>query len=406
VISQEPKKLEPVLYLTHRVPYPPDKGDRIRNYHLLRQLAARGRVWLGSIADEPVPPETVAVLRGLCEQVAIVPIGRLGRWTRAGVSLLCGRSLSEGLFSQSRLRSTIRAWAAQTRFSAAVASASSLAPYLRRDGLENANSVVDLVDVDSQKWLDYASASKPPRRWLYRLEAARVRKLEAQLPRWVRAISVVSRAEADIYDSFAGSGSATVATNGVDLAYFHPTDQPLETACAFVGAMDYLPNVDGVLWFAREVWPAIRARFPSAEFRIVGRKPASAVQALSSVPGVVVTGSVPDVRPYVRTASVVVAPLRLGRGVQNKVLEALAMGKAVVASPSALAGLRTENGRHLLKASTAPEWIEAVSDLLNNASRCCELGSAGRQYVEENHHWEECLEPLIQKIFNPAVSSK
>jgi sugar transferase (PEP-CTERM/EpsH1 system associated) len=406
VISQEPKKPEPVLYLTHRVPYPPDKGDRIRNYHLLRQLATRGRVWLGSIADEPVPPETVEVLRGLCERVAIVPIGRMGRWIRAGVSFLSGRSLSEGLFSQSQLRNTIREWAAQTRFTAAVASASSLAPYLQRDGLESANTIIDLVDVDSQKWFDYASASKPPRSWVYRLEAARVRKLEARLPRSVRAISVVSRAEADIYDSLAGSGSATVATNGVDLEYFHPTDQPLETACAFVGAMDYVPNVDGVLWFAREVWPAIRARFPQAEFRIVGRKPASAVQALSSVPGIFVTGSVPDVRPYVSTTSVVVAPLRLGRGVQNKVLEALAMGKAVVASPSALAALQTESGRHLLKASTAPEWIDALSDLLENAARCRELGSAGRRYAEQNHHWEKCLEPLLQKIFNPAVNSK
>lgn len=401
----EASSLEPILYLTHRVPYPPDKGDRIRNYHLLRQLAARSRVWLGCLADEPVPHETMAKLNELCEQVAIVPVGRLSRWAKAGFSLLMGRSLSEGLFSEARLRKTIRSWTAQTRFGAAVVSASSLAPYLRRDGLENVTSIVDLVDVDSQKWLDYAATSQPPRRWLYRLEAARVRKLETALQRWVRAASVVSRAEADVYNSFAGAGAATVATNGVDLSYFHPTDQPTQLTCAFVGAMDYKPNIDAVQWFTHEVWPHVHEKFPNAEFRIVGRKPTSAVQALQSIPGVVVTGSVPDVRLFVASARVVVAPLRLGRGVQNKVLEALAMGKAVVGSPQALAALRTETGKHLMMAATSTEWIDVLAGLLANPERCRELGAAGRQYVEINHRWEECLEPLLQRIFTPVSVS-
>jgi sugar transferase (PEP-CTERM/EpsH1 system associated) len=283
-----------------------------------------------------------------------------------------------------------------------VASASSLAPYLRGNGLENTRAIVDLVDVDSQKWLDYAASARPHKRWLYRLEAARVRKLEAELPRWVRAVSVVSRAEAGIYDSFAGTGAATVATNGVDLDYFQPGKKPLEPACVFVGAMDYWPNVDGVVWFSREIWPALRTRFPSAEFRIVGRKPAAAVQALAAVPGIVVTGSVPDVRPHVNAARVVVAPLRLARGVQNKVLEALAMGKAVVASPNALAALQTESGRHVLMASTAAEWIAAIESLFGDDRRCRDLGEAGRQYVEEHHHWENCLQPLVKKILEPS----
>jgi sugar transferase (PEP-CTERM/EpsH1 system associated) len=280
-----------------------------------------------------------------------------------------------------------------------VVSASSLAPYLRREVAENTAAIVDLVDVDSQKWLDFAAASKPPRRWLYRLEAARVRKLEAELPHWVRAVSVVSRAEADVYDSFAGQGAATVATNGVDLDYFRPSEQKTELACVFVGAMDYLPNVDGALWFVREVWPALRAKYPRAEFRIVGRKPDAAICALANVPGVAVTGSVPDVRQFVQSASVVVVPLRLARGVQNKVLEALAMGKAVVAAPAALAALKTQPGQDLLMASTPTEWIESVGGLLSNPARCRELGVSGRQFVERHHHWEHCLEPLLQRIF-------
>jgi sugar transferase (PEP-CTERM/EpsH1 system associated) len=272
---------------------------------------------------------------------------------------------------------------------------------VRRDGLEHVPAVVDLVDVDSQKWLDFAGASRWPKSWLYALEARRVRKLEASLPRWARAVAVVSEAEADTFDAFAGAGAATVAGNGVDLDYFRPGDTPTTVSCAFVGAMDYLPNVDGAVWFAREVWPLVRERFPTAEFRVVGRKPAPSVEALASLPGVVVTGSVPDVRPHVASAMVVVAPLRLARGVQNKVLEALAMGKPVVAAPPALAALRAVPGVDVLAAETAAGFADAVCGLFANPERCRELGGAGRRYVERHHHWEHCLEPLLDKIFAP-----
>jgi sugar transferase (PEP-CTERM/EpsH1 system associated) len=389
-----------VLYLTHRVPLPLDKGDRIRNAHLLRQLAARGKVWLGCLADEPVEPETHMELKRLCEQLVVVPVGRVDKWFKAGFSLFTGHSMSEGVFASAVLRRVIRLWASQTTFQAAVVSASSMAPYLQRDGLQHTPAFVDLVDVDSQKWLDFASTCRPPKKWLYKLEAARVRAIEAQLPGWVRAVSVVSRAEADIYDSFAGAGAATVATNGVDLEYFRPADaSPSGLSCVFVGAMDYLPNVDGAVWFARELWPLIRERFPSAEFRIVGRNPASSVKALATLPGVVVTGSVRDVRPFVASSTVVVAPLRLARGVQNKVLEALAMGKAVVAAPPALAALGTVPGSDVLAATTPAEWVSAVSELFSNSARCRSLGEAGRRYVESHHHWDRCLEPLLQKIY-------
>jgi sugar transferase (PEP-CTERM/EpsH1 system associated) len=388
----------PVLYLTHRVPYPPDKGDRIRNYHVLRRLVACGPVWLGCLADEPVSSDSLKELNRLCERVAVLRLDRLGRWIRAGLSVLHGCSLSEGLFHHSGLRQTIREWTRQTRFQAAVVSASSLVPYLRRDGLERTPAVVDLVDVDSQKWLDFAARSRPPRRWIYRLEASRVRYIERDLPAWTRAVTVVSRAEATIYNAFAGAGAATVATNGVDLEYYRPMAIPSQRACVFVGAMDYWPNVDGAVWFAREMWPTIRAKCPDAVFRIVGRSPVQAVQKLSSEPGIEVTGSVPDVRPYLASAAVVVAPLRLARGIQNKVLEALAMAKAVVAAPPALAALSTVAGEHVLLAATPAEWVDAVCGLLNDPSRCQSLGAAGRRYVERHHHWEHCLEPLIQKI--------
>lgn len=400
VASSSPPR---VLYLTHRVPYPPDKGDRIRNYHVLRQLAARGRVWLGCLADEPVTAETRDELGRLAERVTIVPVGRRSRWLKAFGSLATGRSISEGLFSSVTLRRVVRAWAAEVRFDAAVVSASSLAPYLTGLAAAGVPAVVDLVDVDSQKWLDFADAARGPRRWLYRHEAGRVRAVERGLTRWATAVTVVSRAEATVYEGFAGPGTATVATNGVDLDYFRPVDISPKQACVFVGAFDYRPNVDGAVWFAREVWPGIRRRWPEAEFRLVGRTPSAEVRRLAEVPGVVVVGGVPDVRPHVAAAEVVVAPLRLARGVQNKVLEAMAMGRPVVAAPPALNGIAAAVGREVLTATTPAEWAAVVGGLFADPARRQEVGDAGRRFVEARHHWDRCLAPLVDAVFYKPV---
>lgn len=388
-----------VLFLTHRVPFPPDKGDRIRTYHLLRQMAKRGRVWLGCLADEPVPPETLTALNALCERVAVVPVGQRSRWVRALGSLAIGGSLSEGLFASKELTRILRQWVSEASFSTVVASASSLVHYLRDPALAGIPAVVDLIDVDSEKWLDFAAASRPPKKWLYKLEAARVRKLEKSLAGWVRAASVVSRAEADVYDSFTQVGAATVATNGVDQEYFAPVSCETQQALAFVGALDYLPNEDAAMWFAREMWPGLRAKFPTAEFRIIGRNPTPAVTALASIPGVNLVGQVPDVRPFVASAAVVVVPLRLARGVQNKVLEAMSMAKAIVAAPASLAALQTVSGVHLLSATTPQQWVDVVGGLLSDPLKREQLGIAARQYVEERHHWERCLQPLLDAIF-------
>ncbi len=384
-----------VLYVTHRVPYPPDKGDRIRNFHLLRQLSRRAKVWLVSLADEPVAPETERLLGGLCERVAFVPTARRFRWVRAALAAASGRSLTEGLFHEPAAMKVVRRFAAEANFSAAVASSSALAAYLR--SVDGVPAFFDAMDVDSQKWLDFAGASRAPNRWVYGFEAGRVRKLERSLPAWAD-VCFVSEAEVAVYESFAGPGTAFAATNGVDLDYFRARETPEDPACVFVGAMDYLPNEDAARWFARDVWPRVRASFPAAEFRIVGRNPTAAVRELAEIPGVRVVGTVPDVRPFVESSAVAVMPIRLARGVQNKVLEALAMGKATVAAPPALAALGTVRGRHLLSATAADEWVTAVCHLLANPAARRDLGTAGREFVETHHHWDRCLEPLVDRI--------
>jgi sugar transferase (PEP-CTERM/EpsH1 system associated) len=395
-----------ILYVTHRVPYPPDKGDRIRCFHVLRFLAARADVSLACLADEPVDAEVEAALRRLCRELAVVPLDRR-RWLRAAASLATGGTVSEGAFRSPRLASTLRSWAQESRFDAALASASSVAPYLMEPWLRDVPAVVDFMDVDSQKWLDYSASSRPPRSWLYRLEGARLRRLERRLSGWARAVLLVTEAEADLYRQVCPEGRGHAVTNGVDFDYFAPP--PAGAAeeepgrCVFVGAMDYEPNVDGAGWFCREVWPEVRRRRPDARLALVGRRPAPEVQALARTAGVEVVGSVPDVRPHVARASVTVVPLRIARGVQNKVLESLAMGKATVVSPPPLEGLRAAPGEHLLLARSPADWIESLTRLFEAPALRRRLGAAGRAFALENHCWERCLAPLGGLLGLPAL---
>ena len=383
-----------LLFVAHRVPHPPDKGDRIRTYHLLRWLAGRASVHLACLADEPVAPETATVLGRCCERVAIVPIGAWSRRIRAAGSLARGRTATEGAFRVPSLTTVLRRWAREVRFDVVLASASSLAPYLRLEELRGVPAVVDVMDVDSQKWLDYAERSRGGRAWLFRTEGRRLRRLERDLAGWSRAVTLVSEAEAELYRRICPGGPVHAISNGVDLDYFLPPTRDDERGCVFVGALDYRPNVEGVEWFCREAWPEIHRRRPEASLTLVGRRPGPEIRALANRPGVVLAGQVPDVRPHLAAAAVAVVPLRIARGLQNKALEALAMAKAVVASPPTLEGLGIEPDVHVLAASSPADWVDSVVRLLDDPGLRLRLGSAGRDYVEEHHRWDRCLEPF------------
>lgn len=383
-----------LLYLVHRVPYPPDKGDRIRAFHILRVLQQHADVDLACLADEPVSDSVATALRGYCRELGIVRLGRW-RWARALGSHLHGGTITEGAFASSGLRRILRDWTSRFTYSGALASSSALVPYLRMKETSNIPAVIDLVDVDSEKWFDYSAAKGWPRSWLYRLEGRRLRKLEQELVTRARAITLVSDSEAELYRRFCPGTQAHSITNGVDLDFFSCADrEKCETACVFVGALNYYPNIDAACWFCAEVWPEILRRRPEARFYIVGRRPVRRVRALIRHPGVEVIADAADVRPYLRKAAVAVAPLRIARGLQNKVLEACAMGCAVVASRQALVALKTRPGVHLLCPSSPADWVRIVLDIFDNDMLRRRLGDAGRRFVEENHNWERCLAPF------------
>jgi sugar transferase (PEP-CTERM/EpsH1 system associated) len=343
-----------------------------------------------------VDQAAVKALETLVDRVAVVRLRAGERWAGAVWSLARGRTVTEGAFDSAAFRGLLRRWVGETRYDVVMASASSLVPYLRLQVFNRVPAVVDFVDVDSQKWLDYAQTCRGPRAWLYQTEGHRLRRLEGDATTWARGVVLVSEAEANLFRHTCDAPNVYTVSNGVDLANFHPSAETVESnrTCVFVGALDYLPNIDGACSFSRIVWPEIYRQRPGARLLLVGRRPVRAVRQLATIPGVEVVGQVPDVRPYLAEAAVVVVPLRLARGVQNKVLEALAMGKATVASPQSLAGLQARGAVPVLTASTPAEWVESVVRLLDDPAQRHRLGVKGRRYVEESHRWDRCLGPL------------
>ena len=325
-----------LVFLAHRMPYPPDKGEKIRAYHALRHFAGRFRVHLGCLVDDREDEKHLPQLREICVSVRAVPLNRLFATARSGFGIALGGSISENYFRDVRLTSWLADTVGRFRPEGIFVFSSAMAPY----AIPYASShrvVVDMVDVDSEKWRAYGMRTQWPMNRLYAREAHKLLALERKAAKFFEHSLFVSRAERDLFHSLAPESTSRIGyyENGVDLDYFSPAHSfgnPFggKTAIVFTGTMSYRPNVEAVEWFARRVFPRIRARHSKAEFWIVGANPASAVARLSRLPSVRVTGRVADVRPYLAHAACVVAPLFMARGVQNKILEAMAMASRIL----------------------------------------------------------------------------
>ena len=334
-----------LLFVSHRLPYPPNKGDKIRSYHILRHLARRYDIHLASFIDDPDDRVHLRALEPLCVAQRIEVTDRRRFAARAGGALLRGRPLSVAALGSAAMRRWITGELARHRFDWVYAYSSASAALV--PPLDGPRLLVDFVDVDSEKWAALAAHHRGPRGWVYRREAERLLAFDRAQAARARWSVFVSPAEAAVFRELVPQAAAhTVAVgNAVDLEALDPSREyenpytPDGKVLVFAGAMDYAPNVDAVRWFAHEVWPAIRRERADARFVIVGARPGAGVRALGGVPGVQVTGAVPDVRPYLAHAHAAVASLRIARGIQNKVLEALAMGLPVIATPAAMEGL-------------------------------------------------------------------
>lgn len=406
-----------ILFLAHRIPFPPNKGDKIRSFHEVKGLAARGHeVHLLAFADDPNdlnPHYQRELMAAGCASVGIEALDRRMANLRALIGLAGSRPLSLAFYASSAMGRRIDSIVASAQPHAMVVYSSSVAQYVP-DAFA-ARTIVDLVDVDSEKWRDYASHTAPPRSWVYAEEARRLSAYErAIVTRFAGTLVTTEPERADLLGAAAGRldpARVHVLPNGVDVDYFRPqspASEPapgVEPSIVFTGAMDYYANADAVTWLATEVLPLVRARVPAARFVIVGSNPSTEVRRLAALAGVTVTGAVPDVRPYVAGATVSVAPLRIARGVQNKVLEAMAMARAVVATPQAAAGLSATPGRDLIVADGPDAFAGEIIRMLVEPDARTAVGSSARRFVEAAHNWATTLDHFERLVSSAAAGA-
>ncbi len=384
-----------VLYLVHRIPYPPDKGDKLRSFRQLEHLARRHRVWCACFVDDPADGCHVGVVRRHCEDVLAINLGWLRTRLQGLAGLLRGKTISESAYRHEAMRAVLGRWCETTRFDAVVAFSAGVAPYAFL--VPARRRVLDLCDLDSRKWLDYADASRGPRRWLYRLEGRRLAERERLWLGAFDATILITHAEADPLLGGAFDHRIHVVENGVDLPERQPCPRESRASSSspptvgFVGQMDYRPNIDAVRWFASACWPAIRRAMPNAVFRIVGRRPTWSVRRLRRVPGVEVVGAVDQLGPELQRLDVSVAPMRIARGLQNKVLEAMAWGKPVVLTQAALEGIDARHDREVIVADRPQQIAAAVQELLSDPALRARLGDSARDYVARHHRWKSIL---------------
>ena len=397
-----------LLYLVHRLPYPPNKGDKVRSYNLLKHLLKQHRVFLGTFIDDPEDEAHVAILQGMCAELHVVRLNPRLAKIRSLNGLLAGEPLTLRYYRDATLQAWVDETCQQQSIDAAVIFSSAMAQYIEHK--PRLPTVIDFVDVDSAKWTQYAPQHRWPMSWLYRREGQYLLEYERKMACQVDRSFFVTEAETDLFTRLAPECDVRVEAmcNGVDADYFSPAaSRPspfpaAEIPIVFTGAMDYWPNVDAVVWFAREVLPGLLEKRPEVRFYIVGRSPTAEVSALAGA-HTIVTGTVPDVRPYLQHAGVVVAPLRVARGIQNKILEAMAMQRPVIASADCAAAVDAEKGTELITASTASEFIEAIESQLAHPETAIHIGQAARARVVARYSWEAHMSHIDRYLPAPTT---
>lgn len=390
-----------ILFLAHRTPYPPNKGDKIRAFNLLSHLAKSHDVTLLYWVDDPEDLNHTPFLRSMCRgRVIPVRLNRTLAMGRALRSLLQGGSFTEGFYSAKSFQRELDNVLYGAPFDAVFAYSSAVASYAKN--IDARTKIVDFVDVDSVKWRQLAEVAGFPLSLLYSLEHSRLAKFEISVSRWATRSLFVSHAEAELFKKTGGEGSIDFLSNGTDLELRRlPLEQiPYHLAGAdrgsqaegekliFVGTMDYPPNIDAVRHFAQDIFPLVRQKFSRSVFEVVGRRPPKSVRCLDQIEGVRVVGEVDDVRAYLVRADVSVAPMRIARGVQNKVLEAMAVGVPVVATPPAIEGIEVRDGEEVLIGATAEEFANQIIRVLSDAELRKAVTKKAWNKMNQCYNWE------------------
>jgi sugar transferase (PEP-CTERM/EpsH1 system associated) len=360
-----------IMFLAHRLPYPPDKGDKIRSSWELRSLAEKHQVDLFCFYDQPGDKKHIETIAMYCDRCCVEKIRWLGSRLRSLAALFGGRPFSTSYFYSDRMTQHVREALRSRQYDVILVFSSSMAQYA--EGLQHIPRILDMVDVDSDKWAQYARSSKGPVSWLWKAEARRLAEYERRIVKEFTTTLLCTEREAAILKKTAGNQGIDVLPNVIDLAYFNPDTVlvPDEIATwkpyvVFTGAMDYRPNVDAALYFVRDIFPFIRKELPELRFVIAGSNPVRAIRRLATDDTVRVTGTVTDIRPYLRGAVAAVLPMRISRGIQNKILEALAMGLPVITSSGAAAALPSSVASLLMVENEPRQFVTRVVDAVSN----------------------------------------
>ena len=388
-----------ILFIAHRIPFPPNRGDKIRSWNVLKHLGTLSRVHLACFADDAADAAHLADLRaamGGSLGEAHVEVRRKSKFQAAAEALRDGKPISLTAFDSPNLRRFVARMLENGGIDTIYTFSGQMAQFVPTGARQR--RVMDLVDVDSAKFGAYGG--KGPMRWIHRREAARLADFEREAAARSDAVLLVSPDEAELFRERSGATNVHAVSNGIDLTFYSPRGdyEPLPPSehplLVFTGQMDYRPNVEAVCDFADKVLPIVLEKRPDVRFAIVGRKPAPAVRRLADRRNIVVTGDVPDVRSWLAAADIAVAPLGIARGIQNKVLEAMAMGRAVVASAAAFHGINAVPGRDLIVTDRPENQAWHILDLLAHPEEAAEVGAAARRRMETRYRWDAQLAPL------------
>ena len=389
-----------ILYLCHRFPFPPKRGGKIRPFNMIRHLHAQGhRVTVCSLARSPGEAEEGRGIAPHCAAFEMGVVNEPTQFARMIVRLPLPTPSSMGYFYSSELAAKVKRLLAEQRFDLIFVHCSSVAQYVAH--VTDTPKILDFGDMDSQKWLEYAHYKPFPLSLGYRLEGLKMLRAEKQLARKFDLCTATTRAEWQTHEDDPTDAATDWFPNGVDADVFSPTDGAYDAdTISFIGRMDYYPNQECMQRFCDQVWPLLKARRPALKLLIVGADPSPTMRGLAERSGVTVTGSVPDVRPFVRGSALMVAPLAIARGTQNKILEAMAMGVPVVTSSAAAGGVDAEPEQHLLVADNAKAIADAVLRIVEQPDERARLAAAGRDRMLSHHAWPRSMQRLDRMIEN------
>jgi sugar transferase (PEP-CTERM/EpsH1 system associated) len=384
-----------ILLLSQRVPYPPNRGDKITTWHIIERLKRKHRVTSVCFAHDREDAEAARTLNRLGIPTHAIPHRRNLALLTSLPTLLTQKPLTLSIYGSAALQHEVDRLIPTVDLGYAYSS--SMGAFLEKH--DRLPRIMHFAELDSDKWLQYASFTAAPVSWIYRREARALLEFERRIARVVTQNVFCTPLEQAIFQRYVPDATSRVIRNGVDLSFFVPKpDRAERHHLVFSGVMDYFPNVDGCVHFAEEVLPRVRSHFPDTRFTVVGTRPVAKIRKLARSAGIVVTGYVPDTRTWLEKAAVSVAPLRIARGIQNKVLEALAMGLPVVGTACATQGIEGQAGEDFIVADDAKDQAEAICELFAKPATARHIGKQGRLLVEALYDWNKVFEPLDRLI--------